>query len=229
MSPSRLASLAVLGLLACGDSSVTGSRPAAAITVNPPSALMLVGGSLSLGAKVTNEAGETVDTLVVHWSSSDATIASVSENGVVTAHRPGEVRIAATTFGRSAVATVRVSNPSAAAPPASQTPPQSPPQAPPSQPPAQSPPTAPPAVASIAISLSSATLKVGSTANATAVLRSANGTILTGRTVTWTSSASSIATVSASGSVVAKKQGRTTITATSEGRTATVVLNVEKR
>jgi uncharacterized protein YjdB len=61
------------------------------------------------------------------------------------------------------------------------------------------------------------------------VLRNANGTILTGRTVSWSSSENSIASVATSGSITAKKAGTTTITATSEGKRATVTLQVVKK
>ena len=227
MFPSRLARhrattlrtlpLSVLvALLACGGESPTG--PAAAITVTPPSALLPVGGSITLDATVTNKAGEPVDTLAVFWSSSDTTIATVSPDGVVTGRRAGEVRIAATSFGRSAVATVRVSNIASAPPPQTAPPPSSPPQAPPSN-----------AVATVTISLSSYTLKEGDRGNATAVLRNASGAILTGRAVTWSSSETYVASVTATGSINAKKEGTTTITATSEGKRATATLQVVKK
>src|SRR4029077_18409729 len=51
-----------------------------------------------------------------------------------------------------------------------------------------------------------------------ATLTDANGNVLTGRTVTWSSSNTSAATVSTSGLVTALAQGSATITATSEGQ-----------
>ncbi|MDQ6613095.1 MAG: Ig-like domain-containing protein [Gemmatimonadota bacterium] len=60
----------------------------------------------------------------------------------------------------------------------------------------------------------------------TAIAKSANGTALTGRVITWTSSIVSVATVSATGVVTTLKRGSTVITATSEGKTATTMVTV---
>ncbi len=87
----------------------------------------------------------------------------------------------------------------------------------------------PPAVASVAVSLVEASLVTGQSTTAAAVLRDASGTVLTGRTVTWTSSAPSVATVTATGSVTtiaAIGAGTATITAASEGQSGTGLLTV---
>jgi len=65
----------------------------------------------------------------------------------------------------------------------------------------------------------------------TATLRDANGNILTGRTVSWSSSNTTVATVAGSGTsatVTGKSNGTATITATSEGKsgTATITVNI---
>src|SRR5206468_2049098 len=52
------------------------------------------------------------------------------------------------------------------------------------------------------------------------------GSSLTGRTVTWTSSNTSVATVSGSGLVASVTPGSATITATSEGKSSTAALAV---
>jgi hypothetical protein len=67
---------------------------------------------------------------------------------------------------------------------------------------------------------------VGGTQQFVATLRDASGNVLSGRTVTWTSSALSVATVSGSGLVTALLAGTTTITATSEGQSGTATLTV---
>jgi uncharacterized protein YjdB len=59
---------------------------------------------------------------------------------------------------------------------------------------------------------------VGRTSTLSAVVRDANGTVVTGRVLTWTSSNTTIATVTSAGVVKAIKSGSATITATSEGR-----------
>jgi uncharacterized protein YjdB len=58
------------------------------------------------------------------------------------------------------------------------------------------------------------------------VLRASNGTILTGRDVSWSSSNTSIATVNNDGLVTTLQPGSVTITATSENRTGNAQLTV---
>src|SRR5438876_631796 len=81
-------------------------------------------------------------------------------------------------------------------------------------------------VASLAISPTTATLRVGQTLQLTATPKDSAGGTLTGRMVTWTSSNTSGATISASGLVAGVAAGSATITATSEGKTSTAALTV---
>ena len=86
----------------------------------------------------------------------------------------------------------------------------------------------PPPVATVTVSPASASIRVGSTVQLTATLKDANGNVLTGRTVTWTSSNTKAATVNASGLVTALATGSATITATSEGKNGTSIIKVRK-
>ncbi len=81
-------------------------------------------------------------------------------------------------------------------------------------------------VASVTVSPATASVPAGQTLQLTATLRDASGNILTGRTVTWTSSNTSVATVSSSGLVTALAAGPATITATSEGQSGTAAITV---
>jgi uncharacterized protein YjdB len=83
-----------------------------------------------------------------------------------------------------------------------------------------------PAVASVSVAPNTATLRVGNTSQLTATVRDAGGNTLSGRTVTWASSATATATVSASGLVTAVAPGSATITATSEGKNGTSAITV---
>jgi uncharacterized protein YjdB len=83
-----------------------------------------------------------------------------------------------------------------------------------------------PPVASVAVNPDSANISVGSTVTLSATVRDANGGTLSGRTVTWSSSAATIATVSSSGVVTAVANGTATITATSEGKGGTAKIVV---
>jgi hypothetical protein len=82
-------------------------------------------------------------------------------------------------------------------------------------------------VAVISINPTSATLKEGETLDLSVLLRDSDGNTLTGRTVTWSSSNTGVATVSSSGRVSAVKAGSATITATSEGRSGTAGVAVQ--
>src|SRR6185437_8789470 len=83
-----------------------------------------------------------------------------------------------------------------------------------------------PAVASVSVSPNSATLRVSNTSQLSATVRDASGNVLTGHTVTWSSSATAAATVSASGLVTAVAPGSATITATSDGKSGTSTISV---
>ncbi len=85
----------------------------------------------------------------------------------------------------------------------------------------------PPApVATVTLTPASATVNEGQTLQLTATLKDANGNTLTGRSITWSSSNSSAATVSASGLVTGVVAGSATITATSEGQSGTSAITV---
>jgi uncharacterized protein YjdB len=82
-------------------------------------------------------------------------------------------------------------------------------------------------VASVAVTLPSATLTVGATTTAAAELKDARGNVLTGRTIAWTTNTPSVATVDpATGVVTAIAAGTATITATSEGVSNGAVVTV---
>jgi hypothetical protein len=82
------------------------------------------------------------------------------------------------------------------------------------------------AVATVAVSAPSTVLIPQQTAQLAVVLKSVDGTTLTGHAITYSSSAVTIASVSASGLVTALAVGTTTITATSEGESGTVDFTV---
>ena len=81
-------------------------------------------------------------------------------------------------------------------------------------------------VASVTVSPATASVAVGTTQQFTATLKDAAGNTLTGRTVTWTSSGTLLATVSGGGLVTGLIAGTVTITATSETKTGTAALTV---
>lgn len=84
-------------------------------------------------------------------------------------------------------------------------------------------------IASIEISPAVATLNVDATRQLEARLTAADGSVLTGRLVEWSTSDPAVATVNADGLVTGEGAGQATITATSEGQSATATITVESR
>ena len=82
-------------------------------------------------------------------------------------------------------------------------------------------------VGSVALTPASGTVFVGRTMTLVAAPKDAAGNTLSGRAVTWTSSADSIARVDANGVVTGVAAGSATITAAAEGKTATTTLAVQ--
>src|SRR3989454_2119008 len=81
-------------------------------------------------------------------------------------------------------------------------------------------------VASVTVTPTAATVVVAGTVQLTATTKDANGSVLTGRVVTWASGNPGVATVSATGLVTGVAQGQATITAASEGQQGTAAVTV---
>jgi acetyl esterase/lipase/uncharacterized protein YjdB len=84
----------------------------------------------------------------------------------------------------------------------------------------------PAAVATVSVTPGSATIGSGATVQLAASVKDAYGIVLTGRAVSWSTSAPGVATVSQSGLVTGVGGGQATITATSEGRSGTSQITV---
>ena len=83
-----------------------------------------------------------------------------------------------------------------------------------------------PAVGSVSVSPNPASASVGGSVQLNATVRDATGVVLTGRSVTWTSSNTATATVTGGGLVVGKTAGTVTITATSGGKSGSATVNI---
>lgn len=81
-------------------------------------------------------------------------------------------------------------------------------------------------VASVEVSPSSATVYVDGTLQLEAIVRDADGNVLSGRSVTWSSSNTATASVNGDGMVMGMAEGSATITATSEGQTGSAAIEV---
>lgn len=83
-----------------------------------------------------------------------------------------------------------------------------------------------PVLTTVNVSLASSTLQPGQTTTASAAGVDQNGGAIATGTVTWSSSVTSVASVSGSGAVTALAPGNTQITATAGGRTGSATLTV---
>ena len=174
------------------------SKPVASVFVSPSSLALSAGQTAQLVATTYDVNGGAIEDRNISWSSSNSEVAAVSGSGLVTMIAPGTAEIMANAEGRKATVPVSVS----ASSNAGATP-----------------------VASVAVSLNASSLAVGQTTQANVTLRDANDNVLTGRSIVWTSSEVTVASVNATGLVTALKAGETTITATSGGRSGSASLN----
>ncbi|SOD02107.1 Ig-like domain (group 2) [bacterium JGI 053] len=159
----------------------------ARVVVGPDSLVLIAGATGDLNAVAYDAEGHVLTGYAVTWTSSDSTVATVGAAGGVTAVSPGSARVTATVEGVSGVATVRVVPP----------------------PPVR--------VARVVVEPDSLVLIAGATGDLNAVAYDAEGHILTGRAVMWSSSDSTVATVGAAGGVTAVSAGSARVTATVEG------------
>ncbi len=88
------------------------------------------------------------------------------------------------------------------------------------------PPPPPASVAAVTVSPAVLSLPTGLSSQLTATLTDANGNLLTGRAVAWTSGAPAVAVVDGTGRVSALGTGSATITATSEGVAGSAIVGV---
>jgi uncharacterized protein YjdB len=123
----------------------------------------------------------------VAWSSLDTAVAKVSATGLVTAYAGGTVAIIAAVEGKSGSASLTVNTP------------------------------APTAVSVVFLDVPTQSMTVGQSIQSVVTLKDAQGNILTGRTVTYSTNNPAILTVTATGLITAVGPGSARITATSGG------------
>ncbi|MDB4875472.1 MAG: Ig domain protein group 2 domain protein [Gemmatimonadetes bacterium] len=169
--------------------------PVSSVTVTPFSPSLVAGTTIQMSATPRDASGNVLINRVITWASSDPSHASVSQtSGLVTGVATGSAIITATSENQTGSATVTVTA-AASAP-----------------------------VASVIVTPSNPSIVVGGTIQMTAVLKDANGNVLSNRTLTWASSDPARATVGqTSGVVTGIAVGTATITATSEGKSASTV------
>ena len=170
------------------NTTVTVVAPVATLVVSPPATTLAIAAAQQFTASAFDANGGPLTGRPVTWSSSNASVATVSTLGLVTAVAPGTATITAAVEGKTAAGTVTVS---------------------------------PPPVVSVQLAPATASLVVSAVQQFTASALGADGAILPGRPVTWSSTNVAVATVSSGGLVTGITQGTATIVATIEGKTAT--------
>jgi uncharacterized protein YjdB len=98
----------LLAATSCDSNVATTTGSVDRIVLTPTSATMQVGATLTLSASVLDAAGNSMRERKVVWASERETIAAVSQLGVVIALAAGEVRIAASSGGKSSSAVITV-------------------------------------------------------------------------------------------------------------------------
>ncbi len=170
--------------------------PAASVTVAPGTSALTTGQTASFTATVRDSAGNVLTGRTIAWSSSNTAIATVSSSGTATAVAAGSASIRATVEGVTGSAALTVSAP------------------------------APAPAASVTVAPGTSALTTGQTATFAATVRDASGNVLTGRSISWSSSSAAIATVTSSGVATAVAAGSASIRATVEGVTGSASLTV---
>jgi len=170
--------------------------PVATVAVSPATASLQAGATTQLSAVTRDANGNVLTGRSISWSSGSAAIATVSASGLVSAVAAGNATITASSEGKTGTSAITVTA------------------------------VAPVPVATVTVSPAAPSVQVGATVQLSAVPRDASGNVLTGRTITWASSNSSLATVSASGLVTALVAGSVTISASCGGVTGTATVTV---
>src|SRR6266550_1447147 len=182
--------------LTLNDSTADASRVASA-TVTLTQSTLEVGQTTQATAVLRDWQNRILNRVVV-WSSSNTSVATVSDSGLVTAVSPGTADIIATRGLHSGRATLTVIPSTVASAP----------------------------VASVTVVLPKSTLIVGQAIQALDTTRDSTNRVLTGTTVVWTSSNVTVATIASSGMITARAAGTTMIAATSGAATGTAPLSV---
>lgn len=193
----------LLTLLAIGCSSATEAVVVSAVTVTAPATTIASGATTQLSAIALDKGGHALAGRNILWSSSNTNVATVTATGLVTA---------ATIAGPTGTSVTITATSEGISGSTTLT-------------------VLPATVSAVTISPSSVSLRPSQSVQLNAFPVDAQTTPLTGRAVGWTSSDTSVLTVSASGLAFAKPYAgpanrSATVTASVEGRTGTLLVQV---
>jgi uncharacterized protein YjdB len=181
----------------------------ASVAITAPTTSAKVGAYVQLVATPKDASGSPVS-VPVTWSSSNSAVARVYSNGLVHAASAGKATITVKAGTKSAQVVITVGALTVAPAPA---------------------PTAPVSgsgVTSVAVFPLTATLNVGLVKQLIALPRNSSGTTVSGKTPTWKSSNTAVATVSSTGILFTRAAGVVKVTATVDGVVGTSTITVTK-
>jgi uncharacterized protein YjdB len=180
-----------------GGPVLTTVAPVATVVVSPASASIVAGATQQLTATTKDASNNVLTGRAVTWASSNTAAATVDANGLVTAVAVDTATITATSEGKVGKSTITVT-------------------------------PAPVPVGTVIVNPTSATLVAGGPSQQlTATVKDTSGNVLTGRSIAWTSSVATEATVSATGMVTGVSPGGpVTISATSDGKVGSAAVTV---
>ncbi len=166
------------------------------VSLTSVSQRLMVNDTIRMQATVTDREGRRIPGALVTFQSSDRSVATISTDGIVTAHAPGRVTITARSqSGQTAAFRLTVDE-------------------------------APVRIAAVAVTLPGGEISAGATVRALARVTTSGGRDLADPSVQWSSSAPSVASVSPEGVVSAVSPGSAVITASAEGVTGSAPLTV---
>ena len=174
--------------------------PITNVMINPSNKIIKKNETFKISATVNPT--NTTENKTITWITSDSTVATVDQSGLVTGKQNGTAIITAkASNGKTAICSITVNTPTD-----------------PSTPDTPVTPTVIP-ITSVTVNPTATTIKKGATARITATINPTNTT--QSKTITWTTSNGAVATVNASGVVTGTGNGTATITArASNGKTA---------
>ena len=189
-----------------GTATLTVTEPppvVAVVRVDPTSPSIEEGDTQRFTAAAFTSGNAVVPGVTFTWTSSNTSVATINRSsGLASGVSEGSTTITATGGGKSGRATLTVSAP----PP---------------------PPPPPPVVAVVRVDPTSPSIEEGDTQRFTAAAFTSGNAVVPGVTFTWTSSNTSVATISrTSGLATGESEGSTTITATGGGKSGRATLTV---
>jgi uncharacterized protein YjdB len=171
------------------DVTSTTTSTVSTISVSPSSTTLAVGQTTQAVATAKDAQGATVSGGTFTWTTSNPAVATVSSSGLVSAASAGTATIHAASSGQTGSMAVTVTPP----PPSTGV------------------------VATVSVSLSPSSITVGGTAQAVAIARDVNGTVVTGKTATWSLGVSLLANITSTGVVSGLLAGLVPVKATVDG------------